>query len=66
VLVYKSVPPEGTMYHLKTPLRVEVAPRVTVPVPHLFALMPVTDVDTTDAVTCDLGLVHVPLEYSTK
>lgn len=61
MLVYKSVPPDEALYHLKTPLTVEDAPSVTVPVPHRLAFIPDTEVATTLAVTCALGLVQVPL-----
>jgi hypothetical protein len=50
---------------LKTPLIVDDAPNVTVPVPQRLALIPVTEVAITVAVTAARGLVHVPLEYST-
>ena len=65
VLVYKSVPPDSAEYHWNTPLTVEDAPNVTVPVPHRLALIPDTEVSTTCTVTCTLGLVHVPSENST-
>lgn len=65
VLVYSRVPPEDASYQVKTPVTVDVAPKVTVPVPHRLAAIPTTEVATTFAVTATLALVHVPLEYST-
>lgn len=52
-------------YHLKVPATVDEAPSVTVPLPHLAALIAVSEDDTTYAVTLARGLVHVPFENST-
>lgn len=51
VLVYSAEPPEEFAYHRNTPETVDVAPKVTVPVPHLLTGIPATDEDTTFAVT---------------
>lgn len=65
VLVYNADPPDSAAYHLKTPLTVDVAPKVMTPVPHLLAFIAVNDDDTTWAVTITLGLIQIPLANST-